>query len=49
MLRWGKSAFKAGGLRFFAFCDSLDRSSTPQDLQSMIDEAMGKSIRMLSL
>ena len=33
---------------FFAFYDSVDRSFTPEDLQSMIDAAMGKSIRMLS-
>ena len=31
---------------FFAFYDSVDRSFTPEDLQSMIDAAMGKSIRM---
>ena len=33
---------------FFAFYDSVDRSFTSEDLQSMIDAAMGKSIRMLS-
>ena len=33
---------------FFAFYDSVDRSFMPEDLQSMIDAAMGKSIRMLS-
>ena len=33
---------------FFAFYDSVDRSFTPEDLQSMIDAAMGKSICMLS-
>ena len=33
---------------FFAFYDSVDRSFSPEDLQSMIDAAMGKSIRMLS-
>ena len=34
--------------KWFAFYDSVDRSFTPEDLQSMIDAAMGKSIRMLS-
>ena len=33
---------------FFAFYDSVDRSFSPEDLHSMIDAAMGKSIRMLS-
>ena len=33
---------------FFAFYDSVDRSFTAEDLGSMIDAAMGKSIRMLS-
>ena len=33
---------------FFAFYDSVDRSFGKEDLQIMIDAAMGKSIRMLS-
>ena len=33
---------------FFAFYEAVDRSFTADDLNSLIDTAMGKSIRMLS-
>ena len=33
---------------FFAFYEAVDRSFTADDLNSLIDAAMGKSIRMLS-
>lgn len=33
---------------FFTFYDSVDRSFSTEDLQIMIDTAMGKSIRTLS-
>ena len=33
---------------FFAFYDSVDRSFSKEDLQLMIDAAMGKSLRKLS-
>ena len=33
---------------FFAFYDSVDRNFSKDDLQLMIDAAMGKSLRMLS-
>ena len=33
---------------FFAFYEAVDRSFTAEDLNSLIDAVMGKSIRMLS-
>ena len=51
--KWIREEGDLGGKKnpmaaFFAFYDSVDRSFSKEDLQIMIDAAMGKSIRMLS-